>query len=42
MLSDLKKTRVLSQCLRRETKESIKKKMREPDMKEWLVGMNKK
>ncbi len=42
LLNDLRKARVLSQSIRNETKESIRKKMRELDAWEQMTGMSEK
>ena len=42
LLNDLRKLGVLSESVRNETKEGIRKRMRELDEREWKRGMNEK
>ncbi len=42
LLNDLRKAGALSGSIRNETKESIRKKMRELDASEWMTEMNEK
>ncbi len=40
LVNDVRKAGVLSESIRNETKESIRKKMRELDAREWMTEMN--